>query len=99
MNERFWAYEEREAFKVMRKAIQKKPWMLEELLKGLSEEMAYNILKQVGSELTRLLEVNRAFSEAAKALIKEKPDGNQVPQCSALPEEGQCGHSDGRTVV
>jgi hypothetical protein len=80
---RHWAYEEREAFKVMRKAIQKKPWMLEELLKGLSEEMAYNILKQVSSELTRLLEVNRAFSAAAKALIKEKPN----EQSSSNPDD------------
>lgn len=69
---RNWLYEERQAFIVLRKAIQKKPWMVEELIKGLSEEMAYNILKQVGVELNRLLEVNRAFCAAAQALIKEK---------------------------
>ncbi len=69
---RNWSYEERQAFIVLRKAIQKKPWMVEELIKGLSEEMASNILKQVSRELTCLLEVNRAFSAAAQALIKEK---------------------------
>ena len=73
---RNWLYEERQAFIVLRKAIQKKPWMVEELIKGLSEEMAYNILKQTSSELTRLLEVNRVFAEAAKALIPKDKDAN-----------------------
>ena len=73
---RNWLYDERQAFIVLRKAIQKKPWMVEELIKGLSEEMAYNILKQVGVELNRMLEVNRAFAEAAKALIPKDKDAD-----------------------
>lgn len=96
---RTWLYDERQAFIVLRKAIQKKPWMVEELIKGLSEEMAYNLLKQVSVELNRLLEVNRAFSAAAQALIKEKHSGDQVPQRPALSEEGQRGHPDGEPVV
>jgi hypothetical protein len=69
---RQWLYEERQAFLVLRKAIQNKPWMIEGLIKGLSEETAYSVLKQVSAELGRLLEVNRAFSAAAQALIPKK---------------------------
>ena len=96
---RNWSYDERQAFVVIRKAIQRKPWMAEELIKGLSEEMAYTVLKQVSVELGRLLEINQAFSAAAQAMIKEKRSGNQVPERPALSEDGQCGRSDGQQVV
>jgi hypothetical protein len=83
---RVMTYEERQAFIVLRKALKRKPWIAKELLEGLPEEMACDLLKQVGVELKRLLEINQAFSAAAKALIKEKPSDDQVSRSPALPE-------------
>lgn len=67
-------YDEVQAIVLLKKSLCSKPWIVEELIKGVSKEMAYDIIKQVRVELNQLLEVNRAFAAACQALIKEKQD-------------------------
>jgi hypothetical protein len=66
-------YEERYAVDVLRKAIRKKPEIIELLVREQSKELANRVLTQVRDELTLLLEVNRAFSAAAAKLAKQEP--------------------------
>jgi hypothetical protein len=67
-------YEERYAVTVLRKAIRKKPEIIELLVREQSKELANRVLIQVRDELALLLEVNRAFSAAAAKLAKQEPD-------------------------
>lgn len=64
-------YEERQAVRVLRKAIKHKPGIIKELMKGASYDLAVSVLLQTKTELNQLLEVNRAFSEAAAVLAKQ----------------------------
>lgn len=67
-------YEERIAIKTLRKSMRSKPHIITLLLDGQSEEIAHATLTKLKDELNTLLTVNRAFAEAAKALIPKKPD-------------------------
>ena len=63
-------YSEREVIAAAKKLIRRKPEVASMLLEGLSKAAACQILLQVRDELNALLEVNRAFSDAAQALVK-----------------------------
>lgn len=64
------SWEERQALPVIRAAIKRKPEIINALLKDMSYESAVSVLLQVRDESERLLAVNRAFMEAAAALVK-----------------------------
>jgi hypothetical protein len=70
-------YQEREALHLLRKAMLRKPHMIElifrELTDGHARELAGNTLVMVQKELTNLLEVNRAFVAAAQSFAEKFP--------------------------
>lgn len=63
-------YEEREAFRVIRKAMQRKPEIAAALMEGMAKEVAVNVLLQAKKELAQLLAVSHAFTVAAGELAK-----------------------------
>ncbi len=69
-------YEEKNAIQTLRKSMRSKPHIITMLLDGQSEEIAHITLKKLKDELDTLLTVNRAFAEAAKALIPKGHDAN-----------------------
>lgn len=79
MTELKLTYEERNAFTVMRKAIQRKPELAAALLEGLSKQVAVSVLQQAAKELDTLLKVSQAFSAAAKTLVSL--DTPKEPSC------------------
>jgi hypothetical protein len=70
------SYEERNAVDVLRKSIKRKPGIIKELMKGASYDLAVSVLLQAKTELSQLLEVNRAFSEAAAVLAKQQKESD-----------------------
>jgi len=83
-------YQEREALHVLRKAICTKPHIIKLLMENQAEALANVVLQQVSKELNQLLEVNRAFSAAAQALIKEK---RSEPTSTRQDDEGPSEHA------
>lgn len=78
------SWEERQAFYIIRKAIKRKPEIINALLKDMSYESAVSVLLQVRDENEKLLAVSRVFMEAAAALVKlqrqvAKPPGVSQP--------------------
>lgn len=71
------SYEERHALNTLRKSMRHKPWLIEELMKDMAYTQAASILMQAGTELTQLLEVNRAFVAAASVLAKQQKESEQ----------------------
>jgi hypothetical protein len=67
-------YEERQAMIVMRKAIKRKPEIINELMKDLAYEAAHDVLLQLKTEMNQLLAVNRAFMEVAATLAKQQKE-------------------------
>jgi hypothetical protein len=70
-------YEERQALPVIRNLIKRKPEMAALLLEDMTKEGAYSILKQAQKEISNLLALSHAMSEAAGAIalsFKEKND-------------------------
>ena len=65
-----YTYEEREAIQTIRKAMLKKPQIIELIMKDTSRAMAQRVLLKARDELGQLLEVNRAFVAAASTLVK-----------------------------
>lgn len=63
-------YEQRLAWGVIRNLLKHKPEYAAALLEGLPKEAAVNVLQQAKEEMGQLLAVNRAFMEAAAALVK-----------------------------
>lgn len=63
-------YTEREAIKVLRKAMVRKPEIIDELLKGMTKEIATRALLLIRDELDDMLTVTRAFQQAAGTLAK-----------------------------
>ena len=64
------SYEERQAWPVMRKLLKRKPEMAALLLDGTTKESATAVILKIRDELDLLLAMNRAFSEAAGAIVK-----------------------------
>ena len=71
-------YDERNALIVLRKAIKHKPGIIKELMKGASYDLAVSVLLQAKTELSQLLEVNRAFVEAAAVLARQQKEANET---------------------
>lgn len=69
-------YDERVAINTLRKSMRTKPHIITMLLDGQTEEIAHITLKKLKSELDTLLVVNRAFAEAAKALMPKDKDAD-----------------------
>ena len=72
-------YEERQALPVIRNLLKRKPEMAGLLLEDMTKEGAHSVLKQAQKEISGLLDVSRAMSEAAGAIalsFKEKSDAN-----------------------
>ena len=69
-----YSYDERNAIIAIRKAMMKKPAIIHEIMRGLAQEHAVGILQRAGVELNQLLEVSRAFSAAAAALVKQQKE-------------------------
>ena len=67
-------YEQRQAIATLRKGVRTNPGLVSEIMKGMPEEVAYHLLKQVSTEIAKLLEVTRAFSQAAAELAKQQKD-------------------------
>ena len=67
-------YEERQALPIFRKAIKRRPEIINELMKDMAYESAVSILLQAKRELAQLLEVNRAFVAAASVLAKQQKE-------------------------
>jgi predicted DNA-binding protein (UPF0251 family) len=63
-------YEEREALRVIRKYMQRKPEIAAALMEGMAKEVAVNVLLQAKKELDQLLAINRAFIAVAGELAK-----------------------------
>jgi hypothetical protein len=63
-------YQEREAIHVLRKSLKTKPRIASLLLQGATREIAASVLFTMKKELHDLMVVNRAFMEAASALVK-----------------------------
>jgi hypothetical protein len=72
-------YEEREAIKVIRKSMQRKPEIAAVIMQGMSKEAAVKVLLQARDELNDLMQMSRAFSEAARVLTKL--DEPKEPTC------------------
>ena len=63
-------YDERMAIKTLRASMKRDPQIAALLLEGMSKEVAVAVLLQAKKEINLLLEVSRAFSEAAGKLAK-----------------------------
>ena len=72
--QRALTYDERQAVVVLRKAIQRKPWIVSELMKDMPREVAVTALLSVRNNLEQMQQVARAFSEAAAVLAKQQQD-------------------------
>ena len=70
----YFSYEERNAIAVIRKAMLRKPEIINEIMKGSAHDMAVRVLIQAETELEQLLEVNRAFVAAASTLAKQEKE-------------------------
>lgn len=66
-----YTYDERAAIVVIRRAMLRKPEIIAEIMKGGSYLMAERVLLQAKTEVSQLLEVNRAFAAAASVLAKQ----------------------------
>lgn len=62
------SYQEREALHLIQKTIKRRPEVAAMLLKGMAKEAAVAVMLQIRDELQVMLDVNRAFSEAAAKL-------------------------------
>lgn len=69
--------DELHAFRLMRKTIQRKPYIVPALIEGLSKEMAVETLLKLKTGLNELLAVNRAFAEACQKLAKQDNPENK----------------------
>jgi hypothetical protein len=69
-NEIKLSYQEREALHLIRKTIQRRPEVAAMLLEGMAKEAAVGVMLKIRDELQVMLDVNRAFSEAAAKLAK-----------------------------
>lgn len=63
-------YEERQAWPVIRTLIKRKPELIPHLLEGMTKEAAQAVLLQARDELNALMNMSRAFTAAAAALVK-----------------------------
>lgn len=70
--QRVMTYDERQAVIVLRKAILRKPWIANELLRDMPREVATTALLSVRDNLEQMQQVARAFSEAAAVLAKQQ---------------------------
>lgn len=62
------SYDERMAFALVRKTIKRRPEVAAMLLEGMAKEAAVGVMLKIRDELQVMLDVNRAFSEAAAKL-------------------------------
>lgn len=62
--------EEQQAIRLLRKSMQRKPYIATLLMQGMAKETAVNVLVQAQKELADLLAVSHAFSTAAGELVK-----------------------------
>jgi len=67
-----YTIEERQAINVIRKAMLKKPEIIDEIMRDASYQLAERVLRQAKKELDQLLAVNRAFITAASTLAKHQ---------------------------
>lgn len=67
-----YTYEESQAINTIRKSMMKKPEIITEIMKSMARQQAASVLLQAKTELTQLLEVNRAFIAAASTLAKQE---------------------------
>lgn len=76
-----FTHEERDAIRVIRKAMLRKPEIIAAIFKDQAYTQAHSLLLQAKVELAQLLEVNRAFVAAAGVLAeKQKADkAKEVP--------------------
>lgn len=72
------SYDEREAIRLLRKTMQRRPEIAAMLLDGMSKDVAIAVMLKIRDELAMMLEINRAFSEVAAKLAQlEKQNENQ----------------------
>ena len=69
-----YTYDERNAIIAIRKAMMKKPEIVEEIMQGMAREHAVGILLRAQEELSQLLEVSHAFTSAAAVLVKQEKE-------------------------
>ena len=69
-----YTYDERIAIQTIRKAMLKKPEIIDEIMKNASHAMASRVLLRVRDELDQLLKVSQAFSAAAAVLAKQQKE-------------------------
>ena len=63
-----YTYDESIAIATVRKSMRSKPEIITRIMEGASYEIADCVLKQMQVELTQLLAVSQAFTEAARVL-------------------------------
>ena len=73
-----YTYEERVAIGVVRKSMIQKPEIITEIMRDQAYAQAARLLMQAKTELAQLLEVNRAFIEAASTLAKQQKESKNV---------------------
>lgn len=81
--------EEREAIRILRKAMQRKPEIATMLMADMSKEVAVNVMLSAKAELEQLLRVNRAFSSACAVLAQQYKETNDGQATTAPPAEPQ----------
>ncbi len=67
-----YTLDERQAINVIRKAMLKKPEIIQLIMRDTSYQLAERVLLQAKEELGQLLAVNRAFITAASTLVKHQ---------------------------